>query len=136
MNTLDFKIALISSGFSYFTDAVNKKLDLDYSFGNTLEIKNGVATGNVVGTIIDAEGKWKIIEELMADLGITREQVVTVGYGSNDRVMLQNSGLCIGFNSKEIASSVADGRIQQSDAIIILLLLGLSQTEIDHILNI
>ena len=72
----------------------------------------------------------------MADLGITREQVVTVGDGSNDRVMLQNSGLGIGFNSKEIASSVADGRIQQSDAKMILLLLGLSQTEIDHILNI
>jgi phosphoserine phosphatase len=90
----------------------------------------------VLGTIIDAEGKWKIIEDLMAELGITRDQVVTVGDGSNDRIMLQNSGLGIGFNSKEIASSVSDGRIQQSDAKMILLLLGLSQTEIDNILKI
>ena len=109
---------------------------MDYSFGNTLEIKNGVCTGNVLGSIIDAEGKWRIIEDLMADLGITREQVVTVGDGSNDRIMLQNSGLGIGFNSKEIASSVSDGRIQQNDAKMILLLLGLSQTEIDNILKV
>jgi phosphoserine phosphatase len=136
LKTMDWKIALISSGFSYFTDVIKKKLDLDYSFGNTLEIKNGIATGNVLGTIIDAEGKWKIIEDLMAELGITRDQVVTVGDGSNDRIMLQNSGLGIGFNSKEIASSVSDGRIQQSDAKMILLLLGLSQTEIDNILKI
>ena len=136
LKTMDWKIALISSGFSYFTDAIKKKLDLDYSFGNTLEIKNGVATGKVIGSIIDGEGKWKIIEDLMADLGITREQVVTVGDGSNDRIMLQNSGLGIGFNSKEIASSVSDGRIQQSDAKMILLLLGLSQTEIDNILKV
>ena len=136
LKQMDWKIALISSGFSYFTDAIKHKLDLDYSFGNTLEIKNGVCTGKVLGSIIDGEGKWKIIEDLMADLGITREQVVTVGDGSNDRIMLQNSGLGIGFNSKEIASSVSDGRIQQSDAKMILLLLGLSQTEIDNILKV
>ncbi len=136
LKQMDWKIALISSGFSYYTDAIKRKLDLDYSFGNTLEIKNGVCTGNVVGSIIDAEGKWRIIEDLMADLGITREQVVTVGDGSNDRIMLQNSGLGIGFNSKEIASSVSDGRVQQNDAKMILLLLGLSQTEIDNILKV
>ena len=136
LKQMDWKIALISSGFSYFTDAIKHKLDLDYSFGNTLEIKNGVCTGKVLGSIIDGEGKWKIIEDLMADLGITRELVVTVGDGSNDRIMLQNSGLGIGFNSKEIASSVSDGRIQQSDAKMILLLLGLSQTEIDNILKV
>ena len=72
----------------------------------------------------------------MAELNITREQVVTVGDGSNDRIMLQNSGLGIGFNSKEIASSVSDGRIQPADAKMILLLLGLSQTEIDNILKV
>ena len=135
LKQMDWKIALISSGFSFFTDVVKKKLDLDYSFGNTLEIKDGKATGNVVGSIIDGEGKWKIIEDLMADLDITREQVVTVGDGSNDRIMLKNSGLGIGLNSKEIASIVSDGRVQPTDVKMILLLLGLSQTEIEKIIN-
>jgi len=126
-----YKIALISSGFSYFTDVVKRKLGLDYSFGNTLEIKNGKVTGEVVGEIIDGEGKWEIIKDLCEDLGISRQEVVTIGDGSNDRVMLHRSGLGIGLNSKEIASRVADGKVSLKDIEMILLLLGLSETDID-----
>lgn len=135
LKDMDWKIALISSGFSIFTDVIKEKLALDFSFGNTLEIIDDVATGNVVGSIIDGEGKWRIIEELIANLGIKRDEVVTVGDGSNDRVMLRNSGLGIGLDSKEIASVVSDGRVRKEDVQMILLLLGLSQTHLDQILS-
>lgn len=132
---MGYRIALISSGFSLFTDQMKNKLDLDYSFGNTLEIINGYATGKIIGDIIDGKGKWDIVKDIAHDLNISMDEVVTVGDGSNDREMLQNSGLGIGFNSKEIASEVADGRIADQDAYLIMLMLGLSDTEIEEIIN-
>jgi phosphoserine phosphatase len=132
---MGYRIALISSGFSLFTDQMKNKLDLDYSFGNTLEVVDGYATGKIIGDIIDGKGKWDIVKDIAHDLNISMDEVVTVGDGSNDREMLQNSGLGIGFNSKEIASEVADGRIADQDAYLIMLMLGLSDTEIEEIIN-
>ena len=62
LKEMGWKIALISSGFSLFTDKVKEKLDLDYSFGNTLEIIDCKTTCNVLGKIIDAECKWLIVQ--------------------------------------------------------------------------
>ncbi len=133
LKAMGWKIGVVSSGFSYFTDAVKEKLGLDYSFGNTLEIRDGKVTGNVIGTIIDSEGKWEIVKELAQQLNILPEEVVTIGDGSNDISMIKNSGLGIGFNSKEILSEVADGKIEKTHLRSVLLMLGLSETEIDEI---
>ncbi|MCE7737094.1 MAG: phosphoserine phosphatase SerB [Candidatus Heimdallarchaeota archaeon] len=132
---MGYKIAIVSSGFSIFTDSVKDKLGLDYSFGNTLEISDGVVTGEVIGEIIDAEGKWDLITDLCEQLNINKEELVTIGDGSNDRVMLSNSGLGIGLNSKEITSKVADGRVTSEDVSMLLLMFGLSDTEINAILD-
>ncbi|MDH5401790.1 MAG: phosphoserine phosphatase SerB [Candidatus Heimdallarchaeota archaeon] len=135
LKDMGWKIALISSGFSIFTDVVKERLGIDYSFGNTLEIIDGLATGNVLGTIIDGKGKWDILTDLIDNLNITSDEVVTVGDGSNDMVMLQQSGLGIGLNSKEIASEVADGKVKETDVSNILLMLGLSDSEIESIIH-
>ncbi len=133
LKDMGWKIGVVSSGFSYFTDSVKDKLGLDYSFGNTLEIKNGVATGKVVGEIIDSEGKWEIVKELAEQLGLKTDQIVTIGDGSNDISMIKNSGLGFGFNSKEILSEVADGKIEKNHLLTLLLMIGLSETEIDKL---
>lgn len=135
LKQMGWKIAVISSGFSIFTEAIKEKLGLDYAFGNKLEILEGKLTGKVIGEIIDGPGKWEIVTELAEQLEITPEEVVTVGDGSNDIFMLERSGLGIGLNSKEIASEVADGRVTVNDVSMILLMLGLSDTEIDQIIR-
>ncbi len=132
LKAMGWKIGVVSSGFSYFTDAIKEKLGLDYSFGNTLEIEEGIVTGNVLGPIIDSEGKWAIVRELANQLGIQAEEIVTVGDGSNDISMIKNSGLGIGLDSKDILSNVADGKIAKSHLKSVLLMLGLSETEIDR----
>ena len=135
LKQMGWKIAIISSGFSIFTELLKEKLDIDFAFGNKLEVIDGKLTGEVVGEIIDGKGKWDIITELANQLGITPDEVVTVGDGSNDILMLKHSGLGIGLNSKEIASEVADGRVTVNDVSMILLMLGLSDTEIDEIIR-
>jgi phosphoserine phosphatase len=112
-----YKIAVISGGFSYFTDRLKEELDLDYAFGNELEIQDGVLTGRLKGRIIDAAEKAKIIEELAEKEGISKEDVVAVGDGANDKIMIENAGLGIAFNAKAALKEVADGSISKENLI-------------------
>jgi len=112
-----YKIALVSGGFTYFTERLKEELGLDYAFGNELEIKDGRLTGRIKGRIIDAEEKARIIEELARREGISKENIVAVGDGANDRVMIENAGLGIAFNAKEVLKEVADGTISKENLI-------------------
>lgn len=109
LKELGYKIVLISGGFTYFTDKLKKDLNFDYAFGNKLVVKDGKLTGEVEGKIIDAEAKRDIIKEVAKAEGITLSEVIAVGDGANDRFMLQDVGLGIGFNPKDILREYADG---------------------------
>jgi len=112
-----YKTALISGGFTYFTDKIKKELGFDYAFGNELEIEDGKLTGRIKGRIINAEEKARIIEELARKEGISKENVVAVGDGANDRIMLKNAGLGIAFNAKEALKEIADGMLSKDNLI-------------------
>ncbi len=112
-----YKIALVSGGFTYFTEKLKKELGLDYAFGNELEIKDGKLTGRIKGRIIDAKEKARIIEELAKREGISKENIVAVGDGANDRIMIENAGLGIAFNAKKVLKEVADGTLSKENLI-------------------
>jgi phosphoserine phosphatase len=112
-----YKIALVSGGFTYFTEKLKKELGFDYAFGNELEIKDGKLTGRIKGRIIDAEEKARIIEELARREGISKENIVAVGDGANDRIMIENAGLGIAFNAKKVLKEVADGTLSKENLI-------------------
>ena len=130
LKEMGFKVALISGGFTYFTDVLKKRLGFDYAFGNELEIKRGRLTGRIKGRIIDAQRKAEIMDEICRKEGITRDEVVAVGDGSNDRIMLANAGLGIAFNAKEILKKVADGAITRDHMKGVLYCLGISELDI------
>lgn len=134
LKSMGWTIAVVSSGFSHFTDKIKEKMNLDYGFGNTLEIIDNKITGNIKGEIIDREMKWEIIKDLAEELHISENQIVTVGDGSNDMTMLKKSGLGIGLNSKELVSEVADGRINLDQVQNMLFFMGLSETKIEEML--
>lgn len=130
LKEMGFKIALISGGFTYFTDILKKRLGFDYAFGNELEIKDGRLTGKVKGKIIDARRKAQIMDEICRKEGISRDEVVAVGDGSNDRIMLANAGLGIAFNAKEILKKVADGAITRDHMKGVLYCLGITDRDL------
>jgi phosphoserine phosphatase len=130
LKEMGFRIGLISGGFSYFTDILKKRLGFDYAFGNELEIKNGRLTGRIKGKIIDAERKAQIMDEICRKEGITRDEVVAVGDGSNDRIMVANAGLGIAFNAKEILKKVADGTITRDHMKGVLYCLGITDLDL------
>ena len=112
-----YKVAVVSGGFSYFTDKVKEELGLDYAFGNELEIKDGKLTGRIKGRIIDAEEKARIVEEIARKEGINPESIVAVGDGANDRIMIERAGLGIAFNAKDVLKDIADGNISKENLI-------------------
>ncbi|AIY90906.1 phosphoserine phosphatase SerB [Geoglobus acetivorans] len=112
-----YKVALVSGGFTYFTDKLKNELGLDYAFGNELEIENGKLTGRIKGKIINAEEKARIIEEIARKEGIKKENIVAIGDGANDRIMIEKAGLGIAFNAKQALKEVADGLISKENLI-------------------
>ena len=115
LKAMGFKLALISGGFTFFAKRLQEQLGFDYAFANDLEIENGVLTGNLNGQIIDAEGKGRIVQELAEKEGLAREEIVAVGDGANDAIMLKNSGLGIAFNAHDLLKKVADGQLTASN---------------------
>jgi len=130
LKEMGFKVALLSGGFSYFTDVLKKRLGFDYAFGNKLEMKGGKLTGRIKGRIVDAKRKAEVLDEICHKEGITRDEVVAVGDGSNDRIMVANAGLGIAFNAKEILKKVADGAITKDHIKGVLYCLGITDRDL------
>jgi len=127
LHFMGYKVGVISGGFTFFTDYLRKKLKIDYVFANELEISDGVVTGRIKGKIIDADKKGEIIKRIAESENISVKQVVAVGDGANDRFMLQNSGLAIAFNPKEILKEYSDGMINSDNISGLLHFLGIPE---------
>ncbi|PIR20721.1 MAG: phosphoserine phosphatase SerB [Deltaproteobacteria bacterium CG11_big_fil_rev_8_21_14_0_20_47_16] len=133
LRQLGFKTAVVSGGFTYFTERLKDHLSLDYAFANQLEIRNGKLTGNVQGEIIDAHRKAFILQTLAQGEGISLDQVIAVGDGANDLPMLSKAGLGIAFHAKEVVRRKASYAIHQAGLDAILYLLGISEKELRHL---
>jgi len=115
LHAMGYKVGVVSGGFTFFTNYLKERLNLDYVFANELEIEDGYVTGRINGEIIDAEQKGEIIRIIAEREGITPDQIVAVGDGANDRFMLANAGLAIGFNPKEVLKEYSDGLITKKN---------------------
>ncbi len=129
LKKIGYKTAVISGGFTFFTDRLKKELGLDYAFANNLEIKDGKISGKVTGRIINGEFKAKILEDIADKEKITLDQVVAIGDGANDLLMLDKAGLGIAFNAHKAVREKADYNISQKNLDSIIYLLGISEKE-------
>ncbi|MBR7745093.1 phosphoserine phosphatase SerB [Undibacterium baiyunense] len=102
------KTLLVSGGFTFFTDRIKSRLNLDYSHANVLEIVDDKLTGKVVGTIVDAEEKKRTVEKVCQELGISTRQAIVMGDGANDLKMMGVSGLSVAFRAKPVVRAQAN----------------------------
>ena len=131
LGRLGFTTAIVSGGFSVFTDRLQKELGIQYGRSNQLEIVNGRLTGRLLGPIIDRKAKADFLREI-ADLeGVPLEQTVAVGDGANDLDMLSEAGLGIAFNAKPIVRDVANTSLRVPYLDAVLFLLGVTREEIE-----
>lgn len=95
-----FKIAILSGGFTYFGEYLQKKFGVDYVYANNLEIVDGKLTGRYLGEIVDGRRKAELLSLIAQVEKIELEQVIAVGDGANDLPMLNLAGLGIAFHAK------------------------------------
>jgi phosphoserine phosphatase len=101
------KLMLVSGGFTFFTDRLKARLELDYAYSNTVEIIDGKFTGQVLGDLVDGEGKAQHVARVMAELGISKDRAVAIGDGANDLRMMQEVGTGIAFHAKPVVRAQA-----------------------------
>ena len=135
LKTLGYKVALVSGGFTYFVDKIKERLGIDYAYANKLVIKDGKLTGEVEEPIIDDRLKGEIVHQLAEKENLLMEEIVAVGDGANDRFMLQNSGLGIALNPKEILKKVADGVITKENLTGMLYCLGAPEKRLREVIS-
>ncbi len=123
------KTAILSGGFTYFSDHIQKELDADFSFANVLEYKENRLTGKSLGTIVNAEKKLELMKQLIARQGKNNSRVVAVGDGNNDVRMISESGVGISFKGSDHLNLSAKHVLKNSDISAILYLLGLREEQ-------
>lgn len=130
LKRLGYRTAVISGGFSVAAEALKARLGIDFAYSNELEIQDGKLTGRTVGRIVNAQRKAELLESLAQAEGILLEQVVAVGDGANDLLMLERAGLGIAFRAKPKLRAAADTSISAGGLDSILYLLGLTGREL------
>ncbi|MGF6609804.1 phosphoserine phosphatase [Paraburkholderia sp. WSM4175] len=101
------KTLLVSGGFTFFTAKLKARLGLDFTRANTLEIIDGKLTGNVMGEIVNADVKARMLRETCATLGIEPSRAIAIGDGSNDLKMMAEAGLSVAFRAKPVVREAA-----------------------------
>jgi phosphoserine phosphatase len=124
LRRLGYKTAILSGGFTYFAERLQKRLGIDYVYANTLCVKDGVVTGEVVLPIVDGQRKADLLRELAIREGISLEQTIAVGDGANDLPMLSIAGLGVAFRAKPLVKKSAKQAISTLGLDGILYLLG------------
>ena len=96
-----YKIAILSGGFTYFGEYLQRRWGIDYVYANELEIdEEGKLTGRYVGEIVDGHRKAELLKLIAQVEKVNMAQTIAVGDGANDLPMIAASGLGIAFHAK------------------------------------
>jgi phosphoserine phosphatase len=102
---------LISGGFLSFAEPVGKMIGFDRVKANRLLFDGSQLNGKVGDPIVDAETKRASLIEAREQLGLRPEQVMAIGDGANDKLMVQEAGLGVAYRAKPTLAEVADARL-------------------------
>ena len=131
LKRLGMVTAIVSAGFTRFTDALAAEFEIDYSLSNTLELDGGRLTGGLSGDFVDGTAKADFLKSVAKAEGVPLGQVVAVGDGANDLEMLSAAGLGIAFNAKPLVRETADTALTVPFLDAILFLMGVRRDHVD-----
>lgn len=106
---------LVSGGFTAFAEPVAARLGFDEVVANGLDEAYGRIAGTVTAPIVDGEAKAEALIGVRTRLGLQRGNVLAVGDGANDSLMIEEAGLGIAYRAKPALAERADARIAFGD---------------------
>jgi phosphoserine phosphatase SerB len=126
-----YKIAILSGGFTYFGQHLQKKFGIDYVYANELEIIDGKLTGRYLGEVVDGKRKAELLRLIAQVEKVDIAQTIAVGDGANDLPMLGVAGLGIAFHAKPKVVANAKQSINTIGLDGVLYFLGFKDSYID-----
>jgi len=122
--------ALVSGGFTVFSEYVRELVGFDHDQANRLEIVDGKLTGRVEKPILDRQAKQACLLRLAKELGISPALAIAVGDGANDLAMVVAAGLGVAYHGKPILAETAAMRVDHGDLTALLYAQGYGEREI------
>ena len=120
---------LISGGFTAFAQPVADKVGFDRVRANVLGAGDGLLTGEVGDPIVDALAKREGLIALREELGLAAGDVLAIGDGANDRMMIEEAGLGIAYRAKPVLAEAADARLDHNRLDALLWAQGIPRAE-------
>ncbi len=116
--------ALVSGGFTPFTEKVAQALGFDEHQANDLIVADGVLTGAVGYPILGQQAKLEALRRIASRLGITTTDALAVGDGANDLAMIGEAGMGVALHAKPQVQAQARYRVNHGDLTALLYLQG------------
>ena len=120
---------LVSGGFLSFAEPIARTVGFDRVRANRLVFAGGKLSGEVGDPIVDAMTKRDALAEAREQLGLKREDVLAIGDGANDRLMIEEAGLGIAFRAKPALIEIADGELRHHGLDALLWVQGVSRRD-------
>ncbi|PHH92992.1 hypothetical protein CDD83_2481 [Cordyceps sp. RAO-2017] len=131
LRRLGVKTAVLSGGFQPLTDWLAARLGIDHAHANDVVVgPDGTLTGDVRGPVVGRERKRDLLLDIAAREGVDLAQVVAVGDGANDLLMMAAAGLGVAWNAKPRVQMEADARLNGESLLDLLFLFGFTSDEI------
>ena len=121
------KTLLVSGGFTYMTDRLKTRVQLDYTYSNVLEISNGKLTGKVLGEIVNADAKLAALKRIAGEIDASPAQIAGVGDGANDLKFLAACGVSVAYHAKPVVREQTSYAINHAGLDAMLCLLSAEQ---------
>ncbi len=129
MNTRGAQTALISGGFTFFTQRVAEKLGFGENRANVLNVEGGKLAGTMAEPILGRAAKSEALQRLSEKLDILPSDTLAVGDGANDLEMINAAGLGVAFRAKPVVAEAAAARIDHGNLEALLFLQGIKRRE-------
>jgi phosphoserine phosphatase len=120
---------LISGGFTSFTNAVAERIGFQENRANTLLVRDGQLTGEVIEPILGRAAKLATLIELRDSFDLDDIETLVVGDGANDLGMIQQAGLGVAYHAKPAVAAAAAARIDHGDLTALLYAQGYRRDE-------
>jgi phosphoserine phosphatase len=130
LKMLGYKTAILSGGFNFFAQHLQKRLGIDYVYANDLDIVDGVVSGEVRTPIVDGARKAELLRQIARQENISLDQVVAVGDGANDLPMLGIAGMGIAFRAKPLVRQTASHAVSFLGLDSLLYLIGVRDRDL------
>ena len=119
--------ALVSGGFTLFTEKVSAYLGFDEHHANVLLTSENKLTGKVKKPILGKKAKVEQLDRIASKLNLSARQVIAVGDGANDLDMLSKAGTGVALHAKPSVAEQCDIRINFGDLTSLLFIQGYSK---------